>query len=94
VKRARWQELVKVCLLSGWVEDRTKGDHLIMTKPGTARPVVIKMDRNLGEDLIQSVKRAAGLSTQEFHSLLEQVRTGKKIAKPTTDQDPLSERPN
>jgi predicted RNA binding protein YcfA (HicA-like mRNA interferase family) len=83
----------KICQLSGWVEDRTKGDHLIMTKPGTARPVVIKMDRNLGEDLVQSVKRTAGLSTKEFHALLEQART-RKPAKPSTDQDPLPERPN
>jgi hypothetical protein len=40
--------------LAGCVEDRTKGDHLIMTKAGMARPIVIKMDRDLGEDIIRS----------------------------------------
>jgi predicted RNA binding protein YcfA (HicA-like mRNA interferase family) len=93
VKRASWKEIVKICQLCGWVEDRTKGDHLIMTKPGTARPVVIKMDRELGEDLIQSVKRAAGLSTQEFHSLLEQVRN-RKIARSDSAEEQRSDRPN
>jgi predicted RNA binding protein YcfA (HicA-like mRNA interferase family) len=38
MKRAKWKELVAVCKLAGWVEDRTRGDHLIMTKAGTARP--------------------------------------------------------
>jgi predicted RNA binding protein YcfA (HicA-like mRNA interferase family) len=93
VKRATWKELVRICLLAGWVEGRTKGDHLILVKPGTARPVVIKMDRELGEDLIQSVKRAAGLTTQEFHSLLEQVRN-RKSRKPESEKEPLADLPN
>lgn len=92
MKRAKWKELVAVCELAGWVEDRTKGDHFVMTKAGTARPVVIKMDKNLGEDLIQSVKRAAGLTTKEFHALLDQVRN--RAPKRTGPDDLVSERPN
>jgi predicted RNA binding protein YcfA (HicA-like mRNA interferase family) len=44
------------------VESRTKGDHLVMTKPGIARPVVIKMDKELGEDLIRSNMRTLALT--------------------------------
>jgi hypothetical protein len=52
----------------------------IMTRPGVARPVVIKMDSNLGEDIIQSNKRTMGLSSAEFDALLAQVR-GQKAKK-------------
>ncbi len=49
-----------------------------MVKDGTARPTVIKMDSDLGEDLVQSVKRSLGLATAEFYALLDQVRNKKK----------------
>jgi hypothetical protein len=51
-----------------------------MTRPGVARPVVIKMDSNLGEDIIQSNKRTMGLSSADFDALLAQVR-GQKTKK-------------
>jgi hypothetical protein len=49
-----------------------------MSRPGVARPVVIKMDSDLGEDIIQSNKRSMGLSSKEFDELLAQVRNKKK----------------
>jgi predicted RNA binding protein YcfA (HicA-like mRNA interferase family) len=103
VKRVSWQELQKLSELAGWVEDRTRGDHRIMVKDGTARPTVIKMDSDLGDDLVQSVKRSLGLTTAEFHSLLDQVRNKKKRktkkngAKPktgTAGAEPSSDLPN
>ena len=45
-----------------------------MTKPGLARPVIIKMDKDLGEDLIRSNMRTLGLSRKEFEQLLRIVR--------------------
>lgn len=78
MKRLSWKELRDICLLTGYVESRTRGDHLIMSRPGSARPVVIKMDADLGEDIIQSNKRTMGLTTAEFEALLEQVRGKKK----------------
>lgn len=48
-----------------------------MTRPGMARPVVIKMDSDLGEDILQSNKRTLGLTTAELEKLLAEVR-GKK----------------
>jgi len=74
VKQVTWQELRDVCKLAGCVESRTNGDHLVMTKPGMARPVIIKMDRDLGEDVIRSNIRTLGLSRQQFEELLAQVR--------------------
>jgi predicted RNA binding protein YcfA (HicA-like mRNA interferase family) len=74
VKRVSWQNLRDVCKLAGCVEARTRGDHLVMTRPGLARPVIIKMDRDLGEDLVRSNIRTLGLSRKEFERLLAIVR--------------------
>ena len=74
MRHVSWQELRDVCKLAGCVEARTKGDHLVMTKPGLARPVIIKMDKDLGEDLIRSNMRTLGLSRKEFERLLNLVR--------------------
>jgi hypothetical protein len=48
-----------------------------MSKPRSPRPVVIKMDRNLGDDIIHSNRRTMGLTTEEFEDLLSQVRKKK-----------------
>lgn len=78
MKRLKWQELRDICILAGYSNPVIRGDHLKMTRPGSARPVVIKMDSNLGEDIVQSNKRTMGLTTAEFHDLLDQVRGKKK----------------
>jgi hypothetical protein len=69
-----WQELRDVCKLAGCIEARTKSDHLIMTRAGMARPIVIKMDKDLGEDTVRTNLRTLGLSRKEFERLLEIVR--------------------
>jgi predicted RNA binding protein YcfA (HicA-like mRNA interferase family) len=78
VKRIAWQDLRDIFKLAGWVEARTKGDHLVMTKPGMVRPVVIKMDKDLGEDLVRSNMRTAGMDRAEFEKHLNVVRRHKK----------------
>jgi len=52
-----------------------------MTREGMARPVVIKMDSELGEDIVQSNKRTLGLTSQQFEDLLNRVRKKKRKAK-------------
>jgi predicted RNA binding protein YcfA (HicA-like mRNA interferase family) len=69
-----WQELRDVCRLLGCVQARIKGDHLVMTRPGLARPIVIKMDRNMGEDIIRSNMRTLGIDRTEFERQLAIVR--------------------
>ena len=49
-----------------------------MSKPGSLRPVVIKMDRRLGDDIVHSNRRTMGLTSDEFEDLLDQVRKKKK----------------
>jgi predicted RNA binding protein YcfA (HicA-like mRNA interferase family) len=81
VRRVTWKELEKVCKLAGWVRARIAGDHLIMTRDGMARPIVIKMASNLGDDIVQSNKRTLRLSSQQFEELLDQVQKKKKPQK-------------
>jgi hypothetical protein len=45
-----------------------------MTRPGLARPIVIKMDRELGEDLVRSNMRTLGIGRVEFERQLDIVR--------------------
>ncbi len=45
-----------------------------MTRAGMARPIVIKMDKDLGEDTVRSNMRTLGLSRKEFEHMLEIVR--------------------
>lgn len=85
--RCSWQELRDVCILAGCGNPRTKGDHLILTREGMARPVVIKMDSDLGDDIIHSNKRTLGLTTTQFKDLLDQVR-GKKAGPGEEPPDP------
>ena len=45
-----------------------------MTRAGLARPVIIKMDPDLGEDIIRSNMLTLGINRKRFEELLEQVR--------------------
>lgn len=45
-----------------------------MTRAGLARPIIIKMDPDLGEDIIRSNMLTLGVSRRRFEELLEQVR--------------------
>lgn len=45
-----------------------------MTRPGLARPVVMKMDRELTEDLIRSNMRTLGITRAEFERHLDLLR--------------------
>ncbi|HEY4640051.1 MAG TPA: hypothetical protein VII75_01785 [Thermoanaerobaculia bacterium] len=47
---------------------------MVITKPGMARPVIIKMDKQMGEDIVRSNMRTLGLSRHEFERLLAIVR--------------------
>jgi hypothetical protein len=78
VRRISWQELRDVCKLAGCVEERIKGDHLILSRSGMAGPIVIKMDRNLGEDIVRANMRTLGIDRKEFEQLLDQVRRKRK----------------
>jgi predicted RNA binding protein YcfA (HicA-like mRNA interferase family) len=66
--------LVKVFELEGFVVKRQKGDHLILTKPGVKRPLVIKTSpRKVAVAHIMTNLNTAGISREQYFELLDQV---------------------
>ncbi len=69
-----YRRLVKVFELDGFTVMRQKGDHLILTKPGVSRPVVIKTSpRNVPVTHIMTNLRTAGISRDRYFELLQRV---------------------
>ncbi|MBI4338527.1 MAG: type II toxin-antitoxin system HicA family toxin [Chloroflexi bacterium] len=67
--------LVRIFEASGFKAVRMRGDHLIMTKPGVIRPVVIQMEHGLVPVThIRTNMTTAGMSREEFFALLDQVQ--------------------
>jgi len=66
--------LIQVFELDGFRVVRQKGDHVIMTKPGVPRPVVIKTSpRKVPVAHIRTNMTTAGMSRDRYFELLEQV---------------------
>ena len=66
--------LIKVFELDGFAIRRKKGDHVIMTKPGVKRPLVIKTGPKLVPVThIRTNMTTAGMSREKYFELLRQV---------------------
>lgn len=71
-----YQKLVKLFELDGWTVARQKGDHLILTKPGMKRPVVIKTSpHDVPVTHILTNLKTAEIDRQRYFELLDQVFT-------------------
>lgn len=65
------RELKKALEADGWAERNTVGSHLIMTKPGFARPVVIPLvKKQLSRDVLHSNLRTANITRERLLELL------------------------
>jgi predicted RNA binding protein YcfA (HicA-like mRNA interferase family) len=70
-----YEVLVKVFELDGFKVSRKRGDHIIMTKPGVKRPLVIKTSPRLSPIThIRTNMTTAGMSRERFFDLLEKVK--------------------
>ena len=47
-----WRTLVKIFEADGFTQDRTTGSHVILSKPGVLRPVIIPRYAEIGLDII------------------------------------------
>ena len=65
--------LVKVFEAAGFHTDRIAGSHVIMSKLGVARPVVVPKYAEVGRDIILSNLRTAGISRERYFRLLRAV---------------------
>ena len=69
-----YRHLVKVFELDGFIFKQQKGDHLIFTKPGVKRPVVIKESpKEVPVTHIMTNLQTAGISRERYFELLKQV---------------------
>ncbi len=66
-----YKKLVCVFKKVGFTYARTKGDHLIYTKPGVHRPLVILIDNEVPVFAIKNLIDTAGLSRKEYLALLK-----------------------
>ena len=69
-----YQILIKLFELDGFTVKRKRGDHIIMTKPGINRPLVIKTSpRKVPVTHIRTNMTTAGMSRETYFELLERV---------------------
>ena len=68
-----YRTLIRVFELDGFTVSRQKGDHIVMTKRGIPRPLVIKTSpRKVPVTHIRTNMTTAGMSRERFFELLEQ----------------------
>ena len=66
-----YKQLVKVFLAEGFQHVRTEGDHMVFTKKGVIRPVVIPKYAAVPVFVIKNNLRTAGMSRERYFELLD-----------------------
>ena len=67
--------LIKIFVVDGFSVVRKKGDHIIMTKPGVKRPLVIKSSpKRVPVIHIRTNMRTAGMNRERYFQLLDKVK--------------------
>ena len=62
--------LIRLFEHDGFAFNRQHGDHLIYTKPGVLRPVVIPMYKEVPVLIIKNLLRTAGMTRERYFQLL------------------------
>jgi predicted RNA binding protein YcfA (HicA-like mRNA interferase family) len=65
-----WKKLVKFLKKNGFKQERTKGSHIVLVKPGLARPLVVPKYKSLGLTIVKNNLKTSGLSEAEFAKFL------------------------
>lgn len=65
-----WHTLVRVFEADGFVTERVAGSHVVLSKPGVARPVVIPKYEEVGLDIIRNNMPTAGMPRARYFELL------------------------
>lgn len=73
IQPINYKKLAKVFELAGFRFARQAGDHLIYTKTGIPRPVVIPMYDEIPVFIIKNNLRSAGMSREKYFELLERI---------------------
>ena len=71
----QYKTLIKIFERDGFTVKRQRGDHIIMTKAGIRRPLVIKNSpRLVPVTHIRTNMTTAGMSRERYFELLEKAR--------------------
>lgn len=65
-----YRTLCKVFEQEGWIHARTRGDHLIYTKKGYLRPVVIPAYKSIPAFIILNNLRTAKISRERYEEIM------------------------
>ncbi len=68
-----YRKIVRILEREGFTLARERGDHLVFTKLGILRPVVVPRYDPLPVFIIKNVLRTARISRERYFALLEQV---------------------
>jgi len=71
LKPVSYQRLAKIFEAEGFVLVRTEGDHMVFTKRGVSRPIVIPKYSAIPVFIIKNNLRTAGISRDRYFELLE-----------------------
>jgi len=67
--------LINIFIIEGFSVVRKRGDHIIMTKPGVKRPLVIKSSpKRVPVMHIRTNMRTAGMNRERYFQLLDKVK--------------------
>jgi predicted RNA binding protein YcfA (HicA-like mRNA interferase family) len=61
---------VRVFERAGWINDRQRGSHVILIKPGHAESLSVPQHREIAPGTLRALIRAAGMSVDEFVALM------------------------
>ncbi|MGB7281507.1 MAG: type II toxin-antitoxin system HicA family toxin, partial [Candidatus Acidiferrum sp.] len=68
-----YRRLVRVLEMEGFMFVRERGDHMIYTKPGILRPIVVPRYDALPVFIIKNVLRTAQMSRERYIELLKRL---------------------
>ena len=64
------KEMVAALLRAGLAQERVSGDHVVLSKDGLARPVIVPLSKELPEFVVSNNLRTAGISRKDYLVLL------------------------
>jgi predicted RNA binding protein YcfA (HicA-like mRNA interferase family) len=71
LRPVHYKTLVRIFERDGFNFDRQRGDHLIFTKPGSIRPLVIPAYHEVPVFIVKNLLRTAGMSRERYLELLQ-----------------------
>lgn len=69
ISPVKYELLVRIFVEEGFVYQRTRGDHLVYSKTGCSRPLIIPMYQEVPVFIIKNLLRTAGISRERYFQL-------------------------